>query len=70
MRWSSRVQLLPVRQRRRDELTVRVQNSQVGQPHAVILGSGLEPITFPSNDQAYAQETLDAWLNRNDVRPG
>jgi hypothetical protein len=51
-----------------DELTIRVQNSALGQPHAVVLGGTFKPVTFPSDNQAYAQEALDAWLSRNDVR--
>jgi hypothetical protein len=51
-----------------DELTVRLLNSLVGGPQAIVTGSIWSPITFPSDNKAYAQEALNAWLDRNDAR--
>jgi hypothetical protein len=51
-----------------DELNVHLQNSLLGSPRAIVLGSIWSPITFPSDNKAYAQEALDAWLSRNDAR--
>jgi hypothetical protein len=51
-----------------DELTVHLLNSLLGTPNAIVTGGTFAPITFPSDDQAYAQEALDAWLSQNDAR--
>jgi hypothetical protein len=53
-----------------DELRLRVSNPLLGQPRAMGAGSTFSPITFPSDDSAYAQEALDAWLAVNDPRLG
>lgn len=50
-----------------DELTLRVSNERLGQPHAIMDGS-FQPITFPTDMQAYAQECLDAWKAGNFAR--
>jgi hypothetical protein len=52
-----------------DELVLRVVNQLLGQPHAVLDGQ-LRAITFPTDNQAYAQEALDAWLAHDDARIG
>jgi hypothetical protein len=51
-----------------DELNVHLQNVLLGTPHAIVAGSIWSPITFPSDDKAYAQEALNAWLSHNDAR--
>ena len=51
-----------------DELNVHLQNSLLGSPDAIVAGSIVTPITFPSDDKAYAQEALNAWLSKNDAR--
>jgi hypothetical protein len=51
-----------------DELTLRVVNSLLGHPLAVNSGGAFDPITFPADDKAYAQEALSAWVGRNDAR--
>jgi hypothetical protein len=51
-----------------DELNVKLQNSLLGAPQAIVAGSIFGPITFPSDNKAYAQEALNAWLSRNDAR--
>jgi hypothetical protein len=54
-----------------DELTVQLSNERVaaGAQHGVINGK-FEPITFPADQQAYAQEALDAWINHDFARLG
>jgi hypothetical protein len=52
-----------------DELTLRLSNQLLGQPHAVV-GGDFKPITFPADMQAYAQEALDAWLAHDTARVG
>jgi hypothetical protein len=52
-----------------DELVLRLVNQLLGQPHAVLDGQW-HPITFPTDNQAYAQEALDAWIGHNDARVG
>jgi hypothetical protein len=52
-----------------DELDLRLSNQLLGQPHAVTDGK-FQPITFPADAQAYAQEALDAWINHNSARLG
>jgi hypothetical protein len=53
-----------------DELTVKVDNptADAGQPHGIVPGTTFQPITFPSNNQAYAQEALNAWLAQDGPR--
>jgi hypothetical protein len=51
-----------------DELNVHLQNDLLGSPDAIVAGSIFSPITFPSDDKAYAQEALNAWLSKNDAR--
>ena len=51
-----------------DELTVHLQNSLLGAPLAIVAGSTFAPITFPSDNKAYAQLALGAWLSQNDAR--
>ncbi len=51
-----------------DLLRLRLDNTLIGKPRAVGLGSIFEPISFPSDDKAYAQEALDAWRDGNDAR--
>jgi hypothetical protein len=51
-----------------DELRLRVNNAALGQPRAMGGGSIFNPIAFPSDDQAYAQEALDAWQSGDDPR--
>jgi hypothetical protein len=50
-----------------DELRLQLSNPLLGQAHAIV-GGDFHPITFPSDERAYAQETLDAWLAHNDPR--
>jgi len=50
-----------------DELTLRVSDERLSQPHA-IMGGSLQPITFPTDPRAYAQECLDAWKAGNFAR--
>jgi hypothetical protein len=52
-----------------DELTLRVINQKLGGPHAITEGK-FNPLTFPTDMQAYAQECLDAWKSGNTVRVG
>jgi hypothetical protein len=52
-----------------DELVLRLGNQLIGQPHAVLDGQ-LHSITFPTDNRAYGQEALDAWLGHNDARIG
>ena len=49
-----------------DDLLLRVNNSLLGQARALGTGSTLDPIAFPSDNKAYAQKALTAWLNGND----
>jgi hypothetical protein len=51
-----------------DSLRLRLVNQFLGQPRAIGTGSIWDPITFPSDDKAYAQEALDAWQAGNDNR--
>src|SRR4051812_27006169 len=51
-----------------DELRLRVNNTLLGQPRAMGAGSIFNPIAFPTDDKAYAQEALDAWQARDDAR--
>jgi hypothetical protein len=51
-----------------DSLRLRLVNQFLGQPRAIGNGSIWDPITFPSDDKAYAQEALDAWQAGNDNR--
>jgi len=51
-----------------DELTVHLQNSLLGAPLAIVAGGTFAPITFPSDNKAYAQLALNAWLSQNDAR--
>jgi hypothetical protein len=51
-----------------DSLRLRLVNQFLGEPRAIGNGSIWEPITFPSDDKAYAQEALNAWLAGNDAR--
>jgi hypothetical protein len=51
-----------------DELTMHLQNSLLGAPQAIVTGSTFAQITFPSDNRAYAQEALNAWLSQNDAR--
>lgn len=51
-----------------DELLLRVSNPLLGQAHAIVSGGSFTPTTFPSDEQAYAKETLDAWNSGNDNR--
>jgi hypothetical protein len=53
-----------------DELRLRVSNPLLGQPRAMGTGSTFNPITFPSDNSAYAKEALDAWQAANDPRLG
>jgi hypothetical protein len=50
-----------------DQLVLRVGNEKLGGPHAVTDGT-FDPITFPTDMQAYAQEALDAWRADNSNR--
>lgn len=52
-----------------DDLELKLNNQLLGGPHAVISGD-FQPITFPSDMKAYAQEALDAWLAHNTARVG
>ncbi len=47
-----------------DLLRLQLRNDLIGQAHAIV-GGTLIPITFPTDDKAYAQETLDAWQGHN-----
>ena len=47
-----------------DDLDLRLRNDLVGQPHAVVDGH-FNPITFPTDYQAYAQEALNDWIGHN-----
>jgi hypothetical protein len=49
-----------------DELDLRVLNSLLGQAHAVQDGQW-HPITFPTDNRAYAEEAVHAWTGRNDA---
>jgi hypothetical protein len=51
-----------------DGLLLRLSNPALGQPRAVAAGGAWDPITFPSDDKAYAQEALTAWPLGNDNR--
>jgi hypothetical protein len=51
-----------------DSLRLKLSNAALGQPRAITAGSIWDPIHFPSDDQAYAQEALDAWQAGNDNR--
>lgn len=52
-----------------DELRLRGDPALAGQPHAILAtGGSLEQISFPSDNKAYAQLAMGAWLNRNDNR--
>jgi hypothetical protein len=51
-----------------DSLRLKVSNAALGQPRAITVGSIWDPIHFPSDDQAYAQEAMDAWQAQNDNR--
>jgi hypothetical protein len=52
-----------------DELRLRGDPSLAGQAHAILAaGSSLEQISFPSDNKAYAELAMGAWLNRNDNR--
>jgi hypothetical protein len=52
-----------------DELRLRGDPSLIGKPHAIpAVGSVFDPITFPSDNKAYASLAMTAWLNRNDNR--
>jgi hypothetical protein len=51
-----------------DELRLRVSNPALGQPRAMGTGSTFSPITFPSDNAAYAKEALDAWQAGNEAR--
>jgi hypothetical protein len=53
-----------------DELRLRVSNTMLGQPRAMGTGSTFSPITFPSDNGAYAKEALDAWQAGDDARLG
>jgi hypothetical protein len=50
-----------------DELILRVANPKLGGPHAIMDGQ-FNPITFPTDMRAYAQECLDAWKADNTAR--
>jgi hypothetical protein len=52
-----------------DELTLQLSNQLLGSPHAIVTGT-FNPLTFPTDFQAYAQECLDAWKSGNTVRVG
>jgi hypothetical protein len=47
-----------------DEVDLRLQNALLGHPHAVIDGQW-HPITFPTDNKAYAQEAIVAWGGHN-----
>jgi len=47
-----------------DTLRLQLNNQLLGKAHAIV-GGTLIPITFPSDYQAYAQETLTAWQGHN-----
>jgi hypothetical protein len=49
-----------------DELDLRLQNSLLGQAHAVVDGQW-HPITFPTDNRAYAEEAIHAWTGHNDA---
>jgi hypothetical protein len=49
-----------------DELDLRVLNSRLGQDHAVQDGQW-HPITFPTDNRAYAEEAVHAWSGHNDA---
>ncbi len=51
-----------------DDLLLRLNNASLGQARAITAGSTWDPISFPSDDQAYAQKALDAWQAGNDAR--
>ena len=51
-----------------DELRLRVNNQLLGYPRAMGTGSSFDPITFPSDDTAYAKEALAAWQAGDDPR--
>jgi hypothetical protein len=50
-----------------DELRLQLTNERLGGPHAVTTGT-FNPLTFPPDMQAYAQECLDAWKAGNTAR--
>jgi hypothetical protein len=49
-----------------DELDLRLLNSLLGQAHAVMDGQW-HPITFPTDNRAYAEEAIHAWTGHNDA---
>src|SRR5215831_14451739 len=53
-----------------DELRLRVSNPLLGYPRAMGTGSTFDPITFPSDNAAYAKEALDAWQSGDEARLG
>jgi hypothetical protein len=52
-----------------DELHLRLSNQLLGHAHAVV-GGDFQPIAFPADMRAYAQEALDAWLAHDTARIG
>jgi hypothetical protein len=52
-----------------DELHLKLSNQLLGHAHAVV-GGDFQPIAFPADMRAYAQEALDAWLAHDTARIG
>jgi hypothetical protein len=52
-----------------DVLVLQLSNPLLGAPHAIVHGT-FDPLTFPDDMKAYAQECLDAWRAGNLARVG
>jgi hypothetical protein len=52
-----------------DVLVLQLSNPLLGAPHAIVHGT-FDPLTFPNDMRAYAQECLDAWRAGNLTRVG
>jgi hypothetical protein len=52
-----------------DMLRLQLSNQKLGAAHAIINGT-LDPLSFPTDMKAYAQECLDAWKAGNTARVG
>lgn len=52
-----------------DVLVLQLSNPLLGGPHAITHGT-FDPLTFPTDMKAYAQECLDAWRAGNLARVG
>jgi hypothetical protein len=52
-----------------DMLRLQLSNQLLGAAHAIV-GGTFDPLTFPTDMKAYAQECLDAWKAGNSARVG